>query len=103
MVVHKQHDDVGERAANLEAEAPASDSHKHRSAPAVGGAAGRQALAVGASEYKRGFLLAWNDRDALRLFQKLTGDALLGRSHDLLEDLSRFLNSPGVVAAVRRQ
>ena len=44
----------------------------------MGGTAGRQSLPVGASEYKRGLLLAWNDRDAFRLFQKLLGDALSG-------------------------
>ena len=41
MVVHEQHHDIRERAANLEADAPSADGYKHRSAPAFASAASR--------------------------------------------------------------
>ena len=69
----------------------------------MGGATGRQSLAVATAEYKGGLLLSWNDGNAFRLFQQVPGDALVGRSHDLLKDLGSFLNAPKVIIAIRRQ
>src|ERR1035441_259939 len=93
MVVHKQHHHVSEGAADLEANAPASDSHKHRSTPAIASAAGRQPPAVVAAKYEGKLLLSRNDGNALRLFQQVTGNALVGRCHDLVEDAGRLFHT----------
>ena len=82
---------------------PPPTAKKHRSTPAMGSAAGRQSLAVAAAKYEGGLLLSWNDGNAFRRFQQFLGNALVRRSHDLLEDLGSFLNAPNVIAAIRRQ
>src|SRR5579883_3540093 len=103
MVIHEKHHRVGERSADLEAETPAADRDKHRGAPTVGSAAASHSLAVVASEYEGCLLLSWNDDNALRLFQKVTGNALIGCRHDFMEDSAGFLGTSDVIFAIRRQ
>src|SRR4051812_35694775 len=79
------------------------DIVEHRSTPAMCSAAGRQALAITTTKYEGGLLLSWNDGNTFRRFQQFLGNALVGRSHDLVEDLSSSLNAPCVSGAIRRR
>src|ERR1700733_2673627 len=61
LLIHRDNHGIGSLAADLEAEAAASDADEHRSAPAVGGAAGNDTLAVLGTYYESALLHARHD------------------------------------------
>ena len=79
-------DEVGGLAADLEAEAGTGELDEGRSAPAMAGAAGDDALAVLTADDEGSFLEAGNDGDAGSVRGYAIGKAVVGGVHEFVKN-----------------
>ena len=93
-------DDIRRGAAPLETETPTAHGQKYGGAPALGGAANYQTLSVVPADKKGKLLFGRYNANALSGVQQVLGNSPVGRSHDLLKNLSGFLDAVDVVSSV---
>ena len=101
VIIHKQHNEIGGRAANLVSHASSLDGEEHRSAPSVRRAAGDDSATVATAKDEGELLISRDNGNAFRRIQQIVRDALIGRIHNLLEDLGRLLYAITIVLEVR--
>ena len=86
-VCHCNEDEVGSLATDLEAKAGTGELDEGRSAPAMAGAAGDDALAVFAADDECSFLEAWNNGYAGSMRGYAIGKAVVGGVHEFMKNL----------------
>ncbi len=87
LVVHDQHHQVYAFDADLQSPASAANGHERRRAPAVGGAARRDAASVLAAKNEPAFDQVGNHQDALRIAQHFFGNSFVRSSHDGVQNI----------------
>src|SRR6202167_2990958 len=100
VVIHKQHNEICRRAANLVSHASSIDGEKHRSAPSVRRATGNNSATVATAKDEGKLLISRDDGDALRRIQQIVRYALVWRIHYLFENLGSLLRALIIVLAV---
>src|SRR6266404_2238269 len=100
-LIHEQHHYIDLGKPDLEADAAALNGDERWRGPiSVGLAAHNQAFAIFAAEPEPALFQSGNDCYTFGLVEQISGNALIRRLHDFLEDVSRTLKSFDFVTAI---
>src|SRR5579863_9112878 len=91
-VVLDDHDQVNALDANLQAPAAACNGEEHRCAPSGRCAAGGHTASIFGADDEAAFEHMGNNGYAFRMLQNFFGDALVWRSHNLVQHVSCMLH-----------
>src|SRR5207247_1511326 len=95
VIGHKQHNDIGRRAADLKADTAAAKLEQRRRTPTAARAARDQALASLTTDDKRALKHIWKNRHSLCLSKQIDRDGSIADRHDLVKGSRRFLRRNG--------